>query len=72
MAAPILPRCDQVVERERKLTRILVEVEEAGGVDAKQLLRRRADGHDPARLRGLPAIGRNARARSEGRIQRGP
>jgi hypothetical protein len=51
----------QRLEDEAKLRKILDEV---GELDEEQqaavrLYRRSADGHEPARLRGLPAIGRN-------------
>jgi hypothetical protein len=42
----------------RRIGRILEETGELPD-DALPLLRRSADGHDPSRLRGLPAIGRN-------------
>ena len=62
--AQLLPRFQrrqQEVEDERRIARIILET---GGSekDARASLRlvsRSADGHDPARLRGLPAIGRN-------------
>jgi hypothetical protein len=54
----------QRIEDERRLAQILLET--GGSVDeverdagGPRLVSRSADGHDPARLRGLPAIGRN-------------
>lgn len=42
------------------MLQILDEADALGEADvAKKVLTRSADGHDPARLRGLPAIGRN-------------
>jgi hypothetical protein len=58
----LLPRFYRFQQREeeRKLARILLE---SGGEDPPATngkpLTRSADGHDPERLRGLPAIGRN-------------
>jgi hypothetical protein len=59
--AELLPRFHRrQLEREdeRRLAQLLLET----AVDEREpvrLVRRSADGHDPARLRGLPAIGRN-------------
>ena len=58
--AQLLPRFYrfQQAEDERKLAAIILETGEAPETYGKPLTRS-ADGHDPARLRGLPAIGRN-------------
>lgn len=50
----------QKMEDERKVAQIILEAEDAlDGTGAPTLVRRSADGHDPSRLRGLPAIGKN-------------
>jgi len=46
-------------DEERKLAAIMLETGEAPDGNGSIPLRRSADGQDPARLRGLPAIGRN-------------
>jgi hypothetical protein len=58
---PLLPRFyrfREQAEAERKIAKAILEAGDAPGNDSMPL-RRSADGHDPARLRGLPAIGRN-------------
>jgi hypothetical protein len=60
--ADLLPRfygVQQEIADARRLAKILLETGEAPDGNGAKLLRRSADGHDPARLRGLPAIGRN-------------
>jgi hypothetical protein len=55
------------MEDEKRLAEIILEAEDA--VDEREaptLVRRSADGHDPARLRGLPAIGRNVQGAMRG------
>lgn len=59
---PLLPRFDRWQERvedERQLAKVLLETGEAAPPRNGKPLTRSADGHDPARLRGLPAVGRN-------------
>ena len=64
---PLLPRFyrhQQQREDEKRITEIILETgcssdEAEAKVRGPRLLSRSADGHDPARLRGLPAIGRN-------------
>lgn len=56
---PRFYRHQQEIEDERRLAKILLETGEAPDGNGSMPLRRSADGHDPARLRGLPAIGRN-------------
>ena len=63
---PLLPRFyrhQQQREDEKRINEIILEtgcsVDEAETRAGVRLLSRSADGHDPARLRGLPAIGRN-------------
>jgi hypothetical protein len=56
----------QQAEEERKLARILLETGEHPDGNGAKPLRRSADGHDPARLRGLPAIGRNVSGAIQG------
>ena len=58
----ILPRFyvrQQQAEAERKIAKAILEAGDAPDGNGSMPLRRSADGHDPARLRGLPAIGRN-------------
>jgi hypothetical protein len=57
----LLPRFYRRAQEREDLRRIGRILEETGEIpdEALPLLRRSADGHDPARLRGLPAIGRN-------------
>jgi hypothetical protein len=60
--ADLLPRfyrVQQEIEDARKLAKLLLETGEAPDGNGAKPRRRSADGHDPARLRGLPAIGRN-------------
>ena len=60
---PLLPRfyrLQQAREDARKLAKIILETGEVpDAMKNGKPLTRSADGHDPARLRGLPAIGRN-------------
>ncbi len=49
----------QEIEDMRKIGRILEETGDVPEAVHGKPLTRSADGHDPARLRGLPAIGRN-------------
>jgi hypothetical protein len=56
---PRFYRVQQQIEDARRLARILLKTGEASDGNGSMPLRRSADGHDPARLRGLPAIGRN-------------
>jgi hypothetical protein len=53
----------QEIEDQAKIAKIILETgcsaDEAEVRAGVRLLSRSADGHDPARLRGLPAIGRN-------------
>jgi hypothetical protein len=47
----------QKIEDEKRLAEIILE---SGGEETEApKLTRSADGHDPSRLRGLPAVGRN-------------
>ena len=62
MVPPLLPRFyryQQERENERKLARVLLATGETAPELNGKPLTRSADGHDPERLRGLPAIGRN-------------
>ena len=66
VAQQLLPRFYrrlQQAEDERRIGQIILETgcseDEARASAGIRLLSRTADGHDPARLRGLPAIGRN-------------
>jgi hypothetical protein len=56
---PRFYRIQQEIEDARKVAKILLETGEAPDGNGSMPLRRSADGHDPVRLRGLPAIGRN-------------
>ena len=56
---PRFHRRQQQAEDEKRLAKIILESGEAPDGNGSMPLRRSADGHDPARLRGLPAIGRN-------------
>jgi hypothetical protein len=57
----------QAIEDERKLAKIILETDNSPAVAKNgKPLTRSADGHDPARLRGLPAIGRNVSGASPG------
>jgi hypothetical protein len=47
------------VEDERKIAQAILEAGDAPPELNGRVLRRSADGHEPSRLRGLPAIGRN-------------
>src|SRR5262249_1300243 len=61
-AVPLLPRFTAMTERiedERRMGKIILAGADLPDGKGRVLLRRSADGHDPARLRGLPAIGRN-------------
>jgi hypothetical protein len=53
----------QEIEDQAKIAKIILETgcsaDEAEVRAGVRLVSRSADGHDPARLRGLPAIGRN-------------
>lgn len=58
----LLPRFHRMQQRkddERRITQIILETGEVPPETNGKPLSRSADGHDPARLRGLPAIGRN-------------
>ncbi len=58
----ILPRFYrqmQELEDARRIAQIILETGEVPPEANGKPLSRSADGHDPARLRGLPAIGRN-------------
>ncbi len=60
--AETLPRFRQALERiedTRKLAAILLEAGDFPEGNGSMPRRRSADGANPARLRGLPAIGRN-------------
>jgi hypothetical protein len=46
-------------EDQRRIAQIILETGEAPVDSNGRVLRRSADGHEPTRLRGLPAIGRN-------------
>ena len=63
MAPSLLPARQQEIEDQAKIANIILETgcsaDEAEVRAGVRLLSRSADGHDPARLRGLPAIGRN-------------
>jgi hypothetical protein len=64
-----LPRFLQREQREadlQKLARIILEAGDAADAHRGKPLSRSADGHDPQRLRGLPAIGRNVSGRVNG------
>jgi hypothetical protein len=58
----LLPRFHASVERitdQRKIAQAILEADSAPPDSDGRVLRRAADGHNPDRLRGLPAIGRN-------------
>jgi hypothetical protein len=59
---PILPRFDafqQKLEAERQVAQAILEADDFADGHGSMPLRRSADGHNPLRLRGLPAIGPN-------------
>ena len=56
---PRFLRHQQQVEDAKRIAKIILETGEGPDGNGSMPLRRSADGHDPARLRGLPAIGRN-------------
>ena len=49
----------QAIADEQKVGKIILETGDEPDTTNGKPLTRSADGHDPARLRGLPAIGRN-------------
>lgn len=63
-----LPRFDRAQERiedAQKIAKLILETgglpdeADGNGKTSRKVLRSSADGHNPQRLRGLPAIGRN-------------
>ena len=56
---PRFYRLQQQREDEKQIAAVILEADDAPDGNGLMPLRRSADGHDPARLRGLPAIGRN-------------
>jgi hypothetical protein len=65
----LLPRFFRYLEQlkdEEKIAQAIREAGEAPPDSNGRVLRRSANGHDPARLRGLPAIGRNVTGASPG------
>jgi hypothetical protein len=64
---PRFYRHQEELEDARKLAKIILETDNSPAVSKNgKPLTRSADGHDPARLRGLPAIGRNVSGASPG------